>query len=71
MTISDEAISSIARAYLQGRTTEEIAAACRENDWNEEDIFLAVKAGEILSQTIAQKDEEKRNRKPMFKRVDK
>ena len=59
MSISDEAISSVARAYLQGRTTEEIVAACRENDWDEEDIFLAVKAGELLSQTIAQKDKEK------------
>jgi hypothetical protein len=54
----DELIMAVYRALGSGATVEQIHDACLEKKWSEEDIFLAIKAGENLyNATVKQIDE--------------
>jgi hypothetical protein len=63
----DELIQAVAKAYKNNHTIVEIRQAILNKGWSEEDTFLAMKAGEILYQTIKQADADKK--KPSFKRI--
>jgi len=54
----DELIMAVYRAIGSGASLEQIHDACLEKSWTEEDIFLAIKAGENLyNATLKQIDE--------------
>lgn len=49
---------AVYRALSSGATVEQIHDACVEKKWSEDDIFLAIKAGENLyNATVIQVDE--------------
>jgi hypothetical protein len=64
----DELISRVFRAFSIGAPEEDIKAAILEKGWSEEDCELALVAGKLLYQWIAEVEEEKP--KPVFRRVD-
>ncbi len=63
----DKLISAVAKALESGMSLEKIHAIILIKGWSEDDAFLAIKAGELLFQSI--KAAEAAKKPPMFKRV--
>lgn len=62
----EELIQAVVRALGIGATIEDIHDAIISKGWNEGDAFLAIKAGEILYETIREAEDAKP--KPIFRR---
>jgi hypothetical protein len=61
-------IKSVVRNLGVGATIEQIVEVCREKGWMDEDIFLAIKAGQNLYDAIVLQKEELKKRPPPFGR---
>lgn len=59
-------IYAVVRALgTKGVTVKAIHDACIKKNWSEEDIFLAIRAGQNLYHAIQKQEHELRNRKPI------
>ena len=63
----DELIQAIANALKKGWNVDKIHSTCLVKGWSEDDIFLAIKAGELLFNAI--KEAEANKKPPVFRRV--
>jgi hypothetical protein len=63
----DELIQAVVRALGVGASIEDIHDAIIAKGWTEDDAFLAIKAGELLYQTI-QEAEEAKAKRTVFRR---
>jgi hypothetical protein len=54
----DELIHAVFRALQKGSTIEAIHQAILKTGWDEEEAFLAIKAGENLYQAVVQQEKE-------------
>ena len=63
----EELIQAVVRALGVGASIEDIHDAIIAKGWNEDDAFLAIKAGELLYSTI-QEAEEAKAKRTVFRR---
>lgn len=54
----EDLIQAVVKALGVGASIEQIVEACQEKGWMDEDIFLALKAGENLYLAIKLQEEE-------------
>ena len=66
----DEAILAVANALSDANSIDDIRQAFLDKGWNEDDIFLAIKGGEILFQKRQEKPEPSPADRYRFKRSD-
>ena len=64
----EDLIQAVVRALNVGAPIEDIHDAIIKKGWSEDDAFLAIKAGEILYETIAEAEAEKQ-KKSKIRRV--
>lgn len=63
----DELIQAVALALKKGWALDKLHKAILDKGWSSDDAFLAIKAAELLNQSI---DEAEANKsKPIFKRI--